>query len=158
MLAVAVGAATAISATVGTVSMLAGGVVDVARGADVLAHVVARRLLGRARRRRRCARVEPRSPGAAWRRLRTLEGALMVSAVVALGVVAVSIDEPITLRGVPGADLGGVPVRAARRDAGGRRHRRRSRSAITASDVGPFFKQPIDQRTLGTQLYIGSRR
>ena len=28
------------------------------------------------------------------------------------------------------------------------------RSAITANDVGPFFKQPIDHRTLSTQLYI----
>jgi signal transduction histidine kinase len=26
--------------------------------------------------------------------------------------------------------------------------------AITAAEVGPFFKQPIDHRTLGTQLYI----
>ena len=25
---------------------------------------------------------------------------------------------------------------------------------ITANDVGPFFKQPIDHRTLSTQLYI----
>ena len=32
----------------------------------------------------------------AWRRLRTLEGALMVSAVVVLGVIAVSMVEPVT--------------------------------------------------------------
>ena len=39
-----------------------------------------------------------------------------------------------------------------------RRCRSRSRpvwrSAITANDVGPFFKQPIDHRTLSTQVYI----
>ena len=81
--------ATAISATVGTISMLAGGVIDAvrrrrrsgARGGSAIssgALVVCRSLL-----------VWSAAPAAAWRRLRTLEGALLLAAVVALGVVAV---------------------------------------------------------------------
>ena len=92
-------------------------------------------------------------PVAAWRRLRTPEGAPMVAAVIALGVIAVTIEEPVTYMvfpaliwaafrfGPPGATLAiaiaaGVAI------------------GITAPEVGPFFKQPIDHRTLGTQLYI----
>jgi signal transduction histidine kinase len=94
-----------------------------------------------------------RDPLAAWRRIRTWEGAAVIAAVTALGVVAVSTEEPITymvfpaliwvaLRfGAPGATLAiaitaGVAI------------------GVTANDVGPFFKQPIDHRTLSTQLYI----
>ena len=92
-------------------------------------------------------------PRAAWRRLRNIEGALLIAAVAALGALAVSTDEPVTyvvfpaliwaaLRfGPPGATLSiaiatGVAI------------------GITANDVGPFFKQPIDHRTLSTQVYI----
>ena len=70
-----------------------------------------------------------------------------------LGALAVSTNEPVTYVvfpaliwaafrfGAPGATLSiaiaaGVAI------------------GITANDVGPFFKQPIDHRTLSTQLYI----
>ena len=77
----------------------------------------------------------------------------MVAAVVALGVLAVTIDEPVTYAvfpaliwaafrfGPPGAALA-IAIAAA------------LAIGITAAEVGPFFKQPIDHRTLGTQLYI----
>ncbi len=78
---------------------------------------------------------------------------MVFAAVAALGVLAVSIDEPVTYMvfpaliwaafrfGPPGASLSiaiaaGVAI------------------GVTANDVGPFFKQPIDHRTLSTQLYI----
>jgi signal transduction histidine kinase len=144
--------AAAISATVGTLSMLWGGIVaapDVATfwrtwwlgdlaGALV---VVAAALAWR------------QAPAAAWRRLRTPEGALMVAAVAALGAIAVSIDEPVTyvvfpaliwaaLRfGPSGAALAIVVASVLA-------------IGLIAAEVGPFFKQPIDHRTLGTQLYI----
>ena len=70
-----------------------------------------------------------------------------------LGVIAVSTDEPVTYMvfpaliwaafrfGPPGATLSiaiaaGVAI------------------GVTANDVGPFYKQPIDHRTLSTQVYI----
>ncbi len=149
---VALAAAAAISATFGTVSMLAGGIVS---APDVLtfwrtwwlgdlagALVVVSAAL-----------AWSQNPGDAWQRLSTLEGALMVAAVVALGVLAVSIEEPLTYIvfpaliwsafrfGAPGATLAITIVSVLA-------------IAITAAEVGPFFKQPIDHRTLGTQLYI----
>ena len=92
-------------------------------------------------------------PLAAWRRIRTWEGALLIAAVTVLGVIAVSTDEPVTYMvfpaliwaafrfGPPGATLAiaiaaGVAI------------------GVTANDVGPFYKQPIDHRTLSTQVYI----
>jgi signal transduction histidine kinase len=149
---VALAAAAAISATVGTLSMLGGGVVvasdaptfwrtwwlgDLAGALVVVAAALA----------------WSRAPAAAWRRLRTPEGALMVATVAALGLVAVSIEEPVTyvvfpaliwaaLRfGPPGAALA-ITVASV------------LAIGTIASEVGPFFKQPIDHRTLGTQLYI----
>jgi len=77
----------------------------------------------------------------------------MVSAVVVLGVVSVTIEDPVTYAvfpaliwaafrfGPPGATLA-VAITAA------------LAIGLTASDVGPFSKQPIDHRTIGTQLYI----
>ena len=77
----------------------------------------------------------------------------MVSAVVVLGVIAVTVVEPVTYAvfpaliwaafrfGPPGAALA-VAITAA------------LAIGITAADVGPFSKQPIDHRTIGTQLYI----
>ena len=148
----ALAAAAAISATCGTVSMLAGGVVavpdvptfwrtwllgDLAGALVVVAAALA--WIGKS--------------AEAWRRLGTLEGALMVSTVAVLGVIAVSIDEPLTYLvfpgliwaafrfGAPGATLA-ITIAAA------------LAIGITAAEVGPFFKQPIDHRTLGTQLYI----
>ena len=149
---VALACATAISATVGTVSMLAGGVIE---ASDVTTFwrtwwlgdtsgglVVVPFMLAWAQ-----------DPHAAWRRLATWEGGLLLVTVAGLGVLALSTDEPVTymvfpaliwaaLRfGAPGATLAiaiaaGVAI------------------GVTANDLGPFFKQPIDHRTLSTQAYI----
>ena len=149
---VALGTATAISATVGTVSMLAGGVVD---GSDATEFwrtwwlgdtsgglVVLPLMLAWAR-----------DPLAAWRRIRTWEGAAVILAVTALGVVAVSTEEPITYMvfpaliwvafrfGAPGATLS-IAITAA------------VAIGVTAHDLGPFSQQTINHKTLSTQLYI----
>jgi signal transduction histidine kinase len=149
---VALGTATAISATVGTLSMLAGGVVDEADATefwrtwwlgDTSGGLVVLPLM----------LAWAREPVAAWRRIRTWEGAAVIAAVTALGVVAVSTEEPVTYMvfpaliwaafrfGPPGATLSiaitaGVSI------------------GVTAHDVGPFSQQAIDHRTLSTQLYI----
>jgi integral membrane sensor domain MASE1 len=149
---VAVGAATAISATVGTVSMVAGGVVDASGAAEFwrtwwLADtsgglVVLPLLLAWAH-----------DPAGAWRRIRTWEGAAMIACVTALSIVVSSTDEPIRYIvfpaliwagfrfGPPGATLA-IAITAG--------------VAIgeTAHELGPFAEQPIDHRTLSTQLYI----
>jgi signal transduction histidine kinase len=149
---VALATATAISASVGTVSMLAGGVIDKSEaftfwrtwwlGDSSGALVVLPLMI-----------VWARDPIAAWRRIRTWEGVLLLTTVTVLGVIAVSTDEPVTYMvfpaliwaafrfGPPGATLSiaiaaGVAI------------------GVTANDVGPFFKQPIDHRTLSTQVYI----
>lgn len=151
-LLLALGIATAISASVGTLSMLAVGVIessemrtfwrtwwlgDTAGGLVVLPAALA----------------WARHPGAAWLRLRTWEGALLMIAVAALGLLATTTEEPVTyvlfpaliwaaLRfGPPGATLAvaistGVVI------------------GLTANELGPWSKQPIDHRTLSTQLYI----
>ena len=149
---IAVGAATAISATIGTASMVAGGVID-ASGAGELWRtwwladtsgglVVVPLMLAWAH-----------DPGAAWRRIRCWEGGAAMASVTTLSFVAFSTQEPIRYTvfpaliwaafrfGPPGATLS-VAVTAC--------------VAIgeTAHDVGPFFEQPIDQRTLAIQLYI----
>ena len=150
---VALGIATAISATVGTVSMIAGGVIDESAATEFWRTwwlgdssgglVVLPLMLAWAQ-----------DPLGAWRRIRTWEGAAVIAGVTALGVVAVSTEEPITYMvfpaliwaafrlGPPGATLSiaitaGVAI------------------GVTAHDVGPFSTQPIDHRTLSTQLYIG---
>ena len=150
---VALGVATAISATAGTVSMVAGGVIDESDATEFWrtwwlgdssgALVVLPLMLAWAQ-----------DPVGAWRRIRTWEGAAVIAGVTALSVVAVSTEEPITYMvfpaliwaafrlGPPGATLAiaitaGVAI------------------GVTANDLGPFFKQPIDHRTLSTQLYIG---
>jgi signal transduction histidine kinase len=150
---VALGTATAISATVGTISMVAGDVVDESDAAefwrtwwlgDTSGGLVVLPLL----------LAWARDPMRAWRRIRTWEGAAVIGGVTALGVVAVSTEEPITYMvfpaliwaafrfGPPGATLAtaitaGVAI------------------GVTAHDVGPFSQQTIDHRTLSTQLYIG---
>jgi signal transduction histidine kinase len=149
---VALGIATAISATVGTLSMLAGGVVDPSDTTefwrtwwlgDTSGGLVVLPLL----------LAWARDPLTAWRRIRTWEGAAVITAVTALGVIAVSTEEPVTYIvfpaliwvafrfGAPGATLSiaitaGVAI------------------GVTAHDVGPFSQQAIDHRTLSTQLYI----
>jgi signal transduction histidine kinase len=148
----ALAVATVISATVGMVSMLAGGVISASEAptfwrtwwlGDVAGALVVVPLV----------LAWAGDPGGAWRRLRTGEGAVLIAAVATLGALAVSTSEPVTYVvfpaliwaasrfGTPGATLSiaiaaGVAI------------------GITASDVGPFFKQPIDHRTLSTQVYI----
>jgi signal transduction histidine kinase len=149
---VAVLVATAISATVGTVSMLAGGVIDVDAvptfwrtwwlGDSAGALVVIPLLLtwlGDVR--------------SAWRRIFTPEGALMIATVVALATTAVMSSAPLTYLifpaliwaafrfGPPGVTLATV-INAA------------ITVGVTADRVGAFFKQPISNRTLSTQLYV----
>jgi signal transduction histidine kinase len=150
LLALAV--ATAISATAGTISMFAGGVVEGPNAAEFwrtwwLADtsgglVVLPLMLAWAH-----------DPGAAWRRIRTWEGGAAIATVTAVTVIAFSTDEPIRYAvfpalvwaafrfGAPGATLS-IAITAF--------------VAIgeTANDVGPFSEQPIDHRTLSTQLYI----
>jgi signal transduction histidine kinase len=149
---VALASATAISAIVGTVSMLAGGVIEPSEMAkfartwwlgDTSGGLVVLPLM----------LVWARDPSAAWRRIRTWEGALLIVTVTVLSAIAISTDEPVTYMvfpgliwaafrfGPPGATLSiviaaGVAI------------------GVTANDVGPFFKQPIDHRTLSTQVYI----
>src|SRR3954468_10466703 len=148
----ALSAATAISATAGTVSMVAGGGVDES-GAAVFWRtwwlgdtsgglVVLPLMLAWAHR-----------PIGAWRRIRTWEGVAVMASVTALSVVAFSTHEPIRYTVFPaliwaafrfgprGATLSiaitaGVAI------------------GVSADDLGPFAQQPIDHRTLSTQLYI----
>jgi signal transduction histidine kinase len=149
---VALGIATAISATIGTASMFAGGVIgesDLARfwrtwwlGDTAGALVVLPFLL---------AWVP--EPAHAWRRIRTWQGALMIGTVAALGMLAFSIEGPVAYMVFPaliwasfrfgpaGATLSivitaGIAV------------------GFTAHEAGPFSTQPIDLRTLNTQVYI----
>jgi signal transduction histidine kinase len=148
----AVGVATAISATAGTISMVAGGVVDASGAAefwrtwwlgDTSGGLVVLPLM----------LAWANDPLRAWRRIRTWEGAAMIAAVTVLSILAVSSAEPILYGvfpaliwaafrfGPPGATLS-VAITAG--------------VAIgeTANDVGFFFEQPIDHRTLSTQLYV----
>jgi signal transduction histidine kinase len=149
---VALSVATAISATAGTVSMLAGGVITDSEvpsfwrtwwlGDTSGALVVAPLMLAWAA-----------DPAAAWRRLRRWEGLLLLAAIVVLAAVAFSSGEAVTYMvfpaliwaafrfGPPGATLA-VAIAAG------------VAILFTANDVGPFSEQPIDHKTLGTQLFI----
>lgn len=148
----ALGVATAISATFGTISMLAGGVVD---ASDVTTFwrtwwlgdtsgglVVLPLMLAWAQ-----------HPVAAWRHVSTWEGAAVIAGVIVLSFAVFSTDEPIRYAvfpaliwaafrlGPPGATLSiaitaGVAI------------------GVTAHEGGLFSEQPIDHRTLITQLYI----
>jgi signal transduction histidine kinase len=149
---VALAIATAISATVGTISMLAGGVIEPSEAAtfcrtwwlgDTAGGLVALPLI----------LTWARDPRGSWRRIRTWEGALMLATVVALSVLSISADEPVTylvfpaliwaaLRFGPAGATLAVAVAAG------------AAIAFTANELGPFFKQPIDHRALSTQLYI----
>ena len=149
---VALGAATAVSATVGSISMLAGGVIDISElrtfwrtwwlGDTAGGLVVLPLMLAWAR-----------DPVAAWRRLRTVEGVLMIAAVIVLATVAVSSGAPLTYMVFPaliwaafrfgptGTTLSTAIVALLT-------------IGLTADHVGLFSKQPINNRTLGTQLYL----
>ena len=150
LLAVAI--ATAISATVGTASMLAGGVIDTPAvpqfwrtwwlGDTSGALVVLPLLLTWAP-----------DPVAAWRRVRTWEGALMIITVAVLGAFAISTNEPVTYMVFPALvwaafRFGPAGATLSIAIAAG------MAIGVTANDVGPFYKQPIDHRTLSTQAYI----
>jgi signal transduction histidine kinase len=149
---VAVSIATAISATVGSVSMLAGGVVDASGApefwrtwwlADTSGGLVVLPLV----------LAWARDPVGAWHRIRTWEGVAMVVALTGLSLIVFSTEEPVRYAvfpaliwaafrfGPPGATLA-IAITAV--------------VAIveTAKDLGPFAEQPIDHRTLSTQLYI----
>ena len=150
----ALAVATAISATVGTISMVAGGVVDALGRGRVLAHLVARRHVRADLSSCRWCSRGLSDPVGAWRRIRDLGGrrdGRRPSPRSAL--LAFSSEEPIRYVvfpaliwaafrfGRPGATLAiaitaGVAI------------------GVTANDVGPFFKQTIDHHTLSTQLYI----
>jgi signal transduction histidine kinase len=92
-------------------------------------------------------------PFAAWRRISTWEGALLITTVAALGAIAVSTTERVTYLVFPpliwsafrfGAQGATLSVAIAAGVTVG----------LTANDVGPFSKQPIDHQTLSTQAYI----
>ena len=147
-----VGIATAISASFGTLSMLAGGVID---GGDIPtfwrtwwlgdssgALVVLPLML-----------VWIGNGHVAWRRMSRKEGMAMIATVVAVSVLAVTSSAPLTYLifpaliwasfrfGAPGVTL------ATAINAG-------ITIGVTADRLGVFFKQPIDDRTLSTQLYV----
>ena len=148
----ALGAATAISATVGTVSMVAGGVVDDSDAAefwrtwwlgDTSGGLVVLPLM----------LAWAHDPGGAWRRIRSWEGAAMIAGVSAISLVAFATEEPIRYTvfpaliwaafrfGPPGATLS-IAITAC------------VGIGESANDVGAFAEQPIDHRTLSMQLYI----
>jgi signal transduction histidine kinase len=148
----ALGAATAISATVGTVSMVAGGVVEASDAGsfwrtwwlgDTSGGLVVLPLM----------LAWSQHPVAAWHRVRTWEGAAVIAVVAALSIAVFSTDEPIRYAvfpaliwaafrlGPPGATLA-IAITAS------------VAIGVTAGDVGAFSQQPIDHRTLITQLYI----
>jgi signal transduction histidine kinase len=149
---VAAGVATSISATVGTLSMLAGHVIDTNQvptfwrtwflgdtaGALVVLPVILTWL------------PDPRR---AFRRMCTPEGVLLIGSVVGLSILAVSAEAPLTYLifpaliwaafrfGPPGVALSTVIMAGIT-------------IGVTADELGVFYKQPIDDRTLSTQLYI----
>jgi signal transduction histidine kinase len=149
---VAIGTATAISATVGTVSMLLGGVVGTAEipkfwrtwwlGDTAGGLVVVPLLLAWAP-----------DPVAAWRRVRGWDGAFLVAVVTALAFVSVSASGPLTYMvfpaliwaafrfGPPGTTVA-LAITAL------------VTIGVTAHQSGAFFGQPIDHRALSTQIYI----
>jgi signal transduction histidine kinase len=147
----AAGTATAISATVGSLSMLAGGVIDPSEfptfwrtwflgdtsGALVVLPLV----------------LTWRNPRAAWERMRSAEGLALIALVVVLATVAVTNAAPLTYLIFPALiwtafrfGPPGVALAAAINAA--------LTIGITAHKDGVFFSQPINERTLSTQLYI----
>jgi signal transduction histidine kinase len=149
---VAVAAATAVSATVGTISMLGGGVIDHSEvptfwrtwwlgdlsGALVILPLIV---------------VWARDLRSACRTLCTWSGALMIASVTLLAFVAVSTTATVTYLvfpaliwaayrfRAPGATLA-VAIMAG------------VTIGMTADNLGAFSNQQIDNRTLSTQLYI----
>jgi signal transduction histidine kinase len=151
-MSMALGIATAISATAGTLSMLAGGVIDGSETATFWRTWFLGDFSG-------TLVVVPAAlawfqrPPAASRPIRSWEGGLLIASVAFLAAIAVTIDESVTYVAFPaliwaafrfglrGATLAIAIVACAA-------------IGITAQEVGPFFEQPIDDRTLSTQVYI----
>jgi signal transduction histidine kinase len=149
---VAAGVATSISATVGTLSMLAGNVIDTDQvptfwrtwflGDTAGALVVLPLIL-----------TWLPDPRRACRRMCTPEGVLLIGAVAGLSILAVSAEAPLTYLifpaliwaafrfGPPGVALSTVIMAGIT-------------IGVTADELGVFYKQAIDNRTLSTQLYI----
>ena len=151
-LIVAVGTATAISATVGTISMLAGDVISSSDVpifwrtwwlGDTAGALVVLPL----------ALTWVGHPRAALRSMWRLEGVLMLTSVAALAAIGVGSSSPLTYLifpsliwaafrfGPPGVTLA-CTINAT------------LTVALTADSMGAFFKQEINNRTLSTQLYI----
>ena len=150
---IAIGSATAISATVGTVSMLAGDVIERGEitsfwrtwwlGDTAGALVVVPLLL-----------VWAARPRAAWRRLESREGLLLLFAVTTLATISVtSTATTLTYIVFPaliwaamrfGAPGGTVAVAISAGITIG----------ITAHHTGAFSQQAITESTLSTQLYV----
>jgi signal transduction histidine kinase len=151
-LLLALGTGTAISATFGTVSMLAGDVITPSQAGtfwrtwwlgDSTGALVALPLVI----------TWARAPRATLRRLATWEGAFLLAAVIILAVVSVSSNEAVTYMVFPaliwaafrfGPAVAALSTALAAGIAIG----------ITAHEQGAFFKHAIDQRVLSTQLYI----
>jgi signal transduction histidine kinase len=149
---VAAGMATAISATFGTISMLAGDVINIELaftfwrtwwlGDSAGALVVIPLVLTWAQDAR-----------TTLRRLWTPEGVLLLLTVVGLATAAVMSEAPLTYLIFPALiwaafHFGPAVVSLATTINAA------LTIGITADSVGAFFKQPIDNRTLSTQLYV----
>lgn len=149
---VALATATALSAVVGTISMLAGGVIEPSEAAefcrtwwlgDTAGGLVALPLI----------LTWAHDFRGSCRRMCTWEGALLIATVIGLSVLSISADEPVTylvfpaliwaaLRFGPAGATLSVALAAG------------AAIGFTANELGPFFRQPIDHKALSTQLYI----
>jgi signal transduction histidine kinase len=148
----ALGLATALSATVGTASMLLGGVIQGSEAptfwrtwwlGDTAGAVVVVPL----------ALAWVPEPAAVARRICTWQGALMIAAVAGLGALAFSIQGPVAYMVFPALiwaafRFGPAGATLAIAIAAG------VAVGFTAHEAGPFSTQPIDLRTLSTQVYI----
>ena len=91
--------------------------------------------------------------GVGWRARRAWEGALMIAAVVALSAIALSADRSLPYLVFPALIWGAVRfgqrggTLAVAVTSG-------MAVAITAADVGPFVAQEMTDAALGTQLYM----
>jgi two-component system, NarL family, sensor histidine kinase FusK len=148
----ALGIATAISATVGTASMLLGGVIEKSEAlhfwrtwwlGDTAGALVVLPL----------ALAWLPQPAIAWRRIWTWQGALMIATVVGLGSLAFSIGAPVAFMVFPALiwaafRFGPAGATLSIAIAAG------LAIAFTAHEAGPFSTQPIDSRALTTQIFI----
>jgi two-component system, NarL family, sensor histidine kinase FusK len=148
----ALGIATAISATVGTASMLLGGVIEKSEAlhfwrtwwlGDTAGALVVLPL----------ALAWLPQPAIAWRRIWTWQGALMIATVVGLGSLAFSIGAPVAFMVFPALiwaafRFGPAGATLSIAIAAG------LAIGFTAHEAGPFSTQPIDSRALTTQIFI----